>query len=97
MTIEVHESVEAAMHWLDWYILVGYRNGYPVTEMSGSPFAWKTRDVRCYKSLGAAKGMRTRVMKSRDGYANRGLEVGIRILHVHVDLVAGTSTTEWVE
>jgi hypothetical protein len=107
VSLEVHHSVENAMYDLDFYILVGTRNGYPVTEMTASDYSWarSARDVRCYRSIATAKGIRTKALRnvrranaSDSGYrvVNKGIE-DIRILHVRVNLVSGTTESEWVE
>jgi hypothetical protein len=105
MTVEVHPTVENAMFDLDFYILVAQKDGYPVTEMHGTAYTYsRSRDVRCYRKIGTARSMRTKALKvakrtaGSDSYMakNVGLE-WIRILHVHINLVDGTTESEWVE
>jgi hypothetical protein len=97
MTVEVHPTVENAMFDLDFYIPVATHKGYPVTAITACRHAWRTKDVRCYRTIGAARGVRTKAMNLRaEGREN--VDLGpIRILHVHINLVDGTTESKWVE
>ena len=82
---------------LDFYIPVATFNDGPSVNFAADDYTWSrdrfTTKVRCYRKLGIARSIRTKALKSR---ANEGIEQ-VRILHVHINLIEGSSTTEWLE